>query len=130
MTNDPISDMLTRIRNAVQAKNDTVIVLNTKTNAAISVILKREGFIRSVKQSRLNPIVLQLTLKYKQRKKACISHIQRYSRPSLRHYTNYKNIPEVLDGLGLVIVSTSRGVMTGRQARTNKIGGEILCSLW
>nr|YP_010020659.1 30S ribosomal protein S8 [Ulva rigida]QOK35578.1 30S ribosomal protein S8 [Ulva rigida]QWL15198.1 30S ribosomal protein S8 [Ulva rigida] len=131
MINDTISDMLTRIRNANLAKHETVSILNTKTNQRISEILKKQGYIESVKIS-LNPLdLIEIKLKYNGNlKKPCITNLKRLSSPGLRIYSNYKNIPRILNGMGTIIVSTSKGLMTDQDARTNKIGGEILFSIW
>nr|YP_009673161.1 30S ribosomal protein S8 [Ulva mutabilis]YP_009927312.1 30S ribosomal protein S8 [Ulva compressa]ARO34810.1 30S ribosomal protein S8 [Ulva compressa]QDE53745.1 30S ribosomal protein S8 [Ulva mutabilis]QDE53804.1 30S ribosomal protein S8 [Ulva compressa]QPF96198.1 ribosomal protein S8 [Ulva compressa]QVO50961.1 30S ribosomal protein S8 [Ulva compressa] len=131
MTNDTISDMLTRIRNANLAKHETVGILNTKTNQRISEILKKQGYIESVKIS-LNPLdLIEIKLKYSGNlKNPCITNLKRLSSPGLRIYSNYKNIPRILNGMGTVIVSTSKGLMTDQEARNNKIGGEVLFSIW
>nr|YP_010020396.1 30S ribosomal protein S8 [Ulva fenestrata]QOK35315.1 30S ribosomal protein S8 [Ulva fenestrata] len=131
MINDTISDMLTRIRNANLAKHETVNILNTKTNQRISEILKKQGYIESVKIS-FNPLdLIEIKLKYSGNlKKPCITNLKRLSSPGLRVYSNYKNIPRILNGMGTIIVSTSKGLMTDQEARNNKIGGEILFSIW
>nr|YP_010020333.1 30S ribosomal protein S8 [Ulva australis]QHD45036.1 30S ribosomal protein S8 [Ulva pertusa]QOK35252.1 30S ribosomal protein S8 [Ulva australis]BBO58659.1 30S ribosomal protein S8 [Ulva australis] len=131
MINDTISDMLTRIRNANLAKHETVSIINTKTNQRISEILKKQGYIESVKIS-LNPLdLIEIKLKYNGNlKKPCITNLKRLSSPGLRVYSNYKNIPRILNGMGTIIVSTSKGLMTDQEARNNKIGGEILFSIW
>nr|WVH39912.1 30S ribosomal protein S8 [Ulva dactylifera] len=129
MINDTISDMLTRIRNANLAKHETVNVLNTKTNQRISEILKKQGYIESVKIS-LNPLdLIEIKLKYSG-KKPCITNLKRLSSPGLRLYSSYKNIPRILNGMGTIIISTSKGLMTDQEARNNKIGGEVLFSIW
>nr|YP_009367537.1 ribosomal protein S8 [Pseudoneochloris marina]ARK14527.1 ribosomal protein S8 [Pseudoneochloris marina] len=131
MVNDTISDMLTRIRNANLAKHETVFVLNTKTNQRISEILKKEGYIEDFLIPEKSAEKLQLTLKYLDNlKKPCITNLKRLSSPGLRIYSSYKEIPRVLNGMGVVIVSTSKGLMTDREARLTKIGGELLCSIW
>nr|YP_009424415.1 30S ribosomal protein S8 [Ulva flexuosa]YP_010835505.1 ribosomal protein S8 [Ulva aragoensis]AKC35179.1 30S ribosomal protein S8 [Ulva sp. UNA00071828]UEN67833.1 ribosomal protein S8 [Ulva californica]ARO34739.1 30S ribosomal protein S8 [Ulva flexuosa]WFS79973.1 ribosomal protein S8 [Ulva aragoensis] len=131
MINDTISDMLTRIRNANLAKHETVNVLNTKTNQRISEILKKQGYIESVKIS-LNPLdLIEIKLKYNGNlKKPCITNLKRLSSPGLRVYSSYKNIPRILNGMGTIIISTSKGLMTDQEARNNKIGGEVLFSIW
>lgn len=129
MINDTISDMLTRIRNANLAKHETVNVLNTKTNQRISEILKKQGYIESVKIS-LNPLdLIEIKLKYSG-KKPSITNLKRLSSPGLRVYSSYKNIPRILNGMGTIIISTSKGLMTDQEARNNKIGGEVLFSIW
>jgi small subunit ribosomal protein S8 len=132
MINDTISDMLTRIRNANLAKHETVFILNTKTNQRISEILKRQGYIESINLSNLNNIdSIELKLKYNGNlKKPCITNLKRVSSPGLRVYSNYKKIPKILNGMGTIIVSTSKGLMTDQEARVNKIGGEILFTIW
>jgi len=131
MINDTISDMLTRIRNANLAKHETVNVLNTKTNQRISEILKKQGYIESVKIS-LNPLdLIEIKLKYSGNlKKPSITNLKRLSSPGLRVYSSYKNIPRILNGMGNIIISTSKGLMTDQEARNNKIGGEVLFSIW
>lgn len=131
MINDTISDMLTRIRNANLAKHDSVLIVNTKTNQRISDILKKQGYIDGffIPKTFLQPI--QLKLKYFGRsKKPCITNLKRLSSPGLRVYTGAKQIPRVLNGMGIIIVSTSQGVITDNQARKLKIGGELVCSIW
>lgn len=131
MINDTISDMLTRIRNANLIKNESVFVLNTKTNQRIGEILKKQGYIESIKISSntLNPI--EIKLKYNSNsKKPCITNLKRLSSPGLRIYSSYKKIPRILNGMGTIIISTSKGLMTDHEARINKIGGEILFSIW
>ena len=131
MVNDTISDMLTRIRNANLAKHETVYVLNTKVNQQISEVLKKQGFIDSVKLSSNYFDLIEIKLKYNDNsKKPCITNLKRLSSPGLRIYSNYKNIPKILNGMGTIIVSTSKGLMTDQEARINKIGGEILFSIW
>jgi small subunit ribosomal protein S8 len=135
MTHDTISDMLTRIRNAIYAKHKSVGVLNTKTTRAIAMILIQEGFLKDAKVIRMRqatkskPRQLKLILKYRG-KRACISHLKTLSRPSLRLYAKHKDIPRALDGMGLVILTTSQGIMTGRAACAKRLGGEVLCELW
>lgn len=131
MVNDTISDMLTRIRNANLAKHEIVYVLNTKTNQHIGDILKKQGYIGDINipESYLEPI--KLTLKYiGNSKKPCLTNLKRLSSPGLRLYSGYKKIPRLFNGMGTVVVSTSQGLMTDREARAKKIGGEILFSIW
>lgn len=131
MINDTISDMLTRIRNAILAKHEIVYVLNTKTNQRIGEILKKQEYINSVKIPLNNFDLIEIKLKYNGSvKKPCITNLKRLSSPGLRIYSNYKNIPKILNGMGTIIVSTSKGLMTDQEARINKIGGEILFSIW
>lgn len=131
MTNDTISDMLTRIRNANLINNENVFVLNTKTNKSIGDILKKQGYIHSIKISPTNLNLIEIKLKYNNHsKKPCINNLKRLSSPGLRIYSSYKKIPRILNGMGTIILSTSKGLMTDNEARVNKIGGEILFSIW
>jgi small subunit ribosomal protein S8 len=135
MVNDLISDTLTRIRNANLKKHDVVWILNTKTNRKIIHLLQKEGFIKNFTliekaEGWVNGALL-ITLKYLgHSKKPCITHLKRLSSPSLRFYSSYKDIPTFLNGMGVVILTTSKGFMTDRTARALKIGGEILFSIW
>ena len=129
MVNDTISDMLTRIRNASLIKNRTVSVPLTRLSQRICQILETEGFIDSFQ--RVSSRELIVSLKYRgQESKPCITNLRRISKPGLRIYTNHKEIPKILGGMGIVIISTSRGVITDREARFYGVGGEILCSVW
>jgi small subunit ribosomal protein S8 len=131
MINDTISDMLTRIRNANLIKNENVFVLNTKTNQRIGELLKKQGYIESIKISSNNFNLIEIKLKYNSNsKKPCITNLKRLSSPGLRIYSSYKKIPRIFNGMGTVIISTSKGLMTDNEARINKIGGEILFSIW
>ncbi|MBY0267214.1 MAG: 30S ribosomal protein S8 [Burkholderiales bacterium] len=125
--NDPISDMLTRIRNAQQAEKETVSMPSSKLKAAIAKVLKDEGYIDdfAVRGESAKP-VLELNLKY-YAGSPVIEKIERVSRPGLRIYKPSRDIPRVMNGLGVAIVSTSKGVMTDRKARGMGIGGEVLC---
>lgn len=129
MINDTISDMLTCIRNGILIKSQTVTVLSTKINKNIAKILEREGFIESYQT--LNNGKLVLKLKYlNDERRSCITNLRRLSKPGLRIYVNYKEIPRILGGMGIVILSTSKGIITDNEARSHKIGGELLCSIW
>jgi len=138
MVNDTISDMLTRIRNANLAYKTSVSIPNTRIHKSLSEILEREGFIESFSllENDFNELVLYL--KYTQNTveigggfgKPCITNLKRISKPGLRIYTKYKDIPQILNGMGIVIVSTSKGLMTDREARLARLGGEIICSVW
>lgn len=138
MINDTTSDLLTRIRNALLAKQPTVSVIHTKLNYEISKILKREGLINDLDVVSNNLLAgpntsktLLLTLKYLgQSQTPCINHLKRLSSSSLRIYSKAKDIPCLLNGIGIVIVSTSKGVMTDREAKSHNIGGELICSIW
>ena len=128
---DPIADMLTRIRNAITASYDEVEVPCSKTKVGIAKILKFEGYIRNYKiaqEDKQGRLIIYL--KYGEDKSSVIKGLKRVSKPSCRVYAGYRKIPTVLNGLGINIVSTSRGVMTDREARKMGVGGEIICSVW
>ena len=128
---DPIADMLTRIRNAVSAKHDNVLMPSSKIKVAIAKVLKEEGFIRDFDTSVEGPrTMLKIELSYTGRKEAVLSGIKRVSKPGLRVYVQKREIPRVLGGLGLAIVSTSKGVLSGAEAVKNGVGGEVLCQVW
>ncbi|MBI4267865.1 MAG: 30S ribosomal protein S8 [Chloroflexi bacterium] len=127
---DPIADMLTRVRNAVMVKHDTVLVPASKIKISIAKILKEEGFISNYEVVKDGPRqVIKIYLKYGERKQPVLSSLERVSKPGLRVYVEHNEIPRVRGGLGIAIVSTSKGVMTGQQAWTQGIGGEVLCYL-
>lgn len=159
MVNDTISDILTRIRNANLIKSQTVSIPLTRINKQIVEILEKQGFIESFQifslplaslstqekkqnkkqnneennelKSRISSNGIMIYLKYQGReKKPCITNLKRISKPGLRIYANHKEIPKVLGGMGIAILSTSKGIMTDREARFHGIGGEILCSIW
>ena len=129
---DPIADMLTRIRNANTAKHDTVDVPSSKMKLAIAKILLDEGYIKSyelVENGKFNDI--RITLKYGASKnEKIISGLQRISKPGLRVYANKEELPKVLGGLGVAIISTNKGVITDKVARKLGVGGEVLCFVW
>ena len=128
---DPIADMLTRIRNAVMVKHDSVLIPASKMKLAIARILKEEGFINDYEVLRGKPHrVIKIHLKYSDKKQSVLSRLERVSKPGLRVYVGWKEIPRVCGGLGIAIVSTSKGVMTGQQAWRQGIGGELLCYVW
>jgi len=128
---DPIADMLTRVRNASRARHTEVIVPASRTKREIARILKEEGFIADVREERDGPAqLLHLELKYVDGKVPVVSGLKRISKPGLRVYARKTDIPRVLGGLGVVIVSTSKGIMTGAQARKAELGGEILAYVW
>ena len=128
---DPIADMCTRIRNAVAARHESVRVPASKQKRAMADVLQSEGFIASYAQEEDGPRnYLNLTLNYREDRTSLISGIRRVSRPGLRVYVNRRQIPRVYGGLGIAVVSTSQGVMTGQDAWRNKVGGEILCYVW
>ena len=128
---DPIADMLTRIRNANNAKHETVDIPASNMKKAIADILLAEGFIKSVqiiedgKQG-----VIRITLKYGAGKAKVIHGLRRVSKPGLRIYSNYEDMPKVMKGLGIAILSTSKGIMTDKQARKANVGGEVLAYVW
>jgi small subunit ribosomal protein S8 len=126
--NDPISDMLTRIRNAQMAEKASVSMPSSKLKVAIAEVLKEEGYVDGFKVEQGEPgkSTLQIGLKYYSGRPV-IEKIQRVSRPGLRIYKGNNDIPTVMNGLGIAIVSTSKGLMTDRKARANGIGGEVLC---
>jgi small subunit ribosomal protein S8 len=136
LINDPISDMLTRIRNASLAKKSNVVIPRTKLTLEIAQILEKEGFIENFQQSLVYQHIL-INLKYRSKKisttktkESCITNLKKISKPGLRIYTNYKEIPRILGGTGIVILSTPIGIMPDREARSRHIGGELLCSIW
>lgn len=131
MITDPIADMLTRIRNALVAKHDSVEVPLSKMKKAIADILTEEGFINGyeVVEGEVQS-VMKVNLKYGPNNEKVISGIKRISKPGLRVYANSENLPVVLNGLGIAIVSTSKGVMTDKKARAAHIGGEVLAYVW
>lgn len=127
---DPIADMLTRIRNASRARHSEVVIPASRTKLAIAGILKDEGFITDFSEAEEGPIrVIRVQLKYVG-KVPVVSGLKRISKPGLRVYAAKTEIPRVLGGLGIVIVSTSKGIMTGAQARKGQLGGEILAYVW
>ena len=132
MVNDTISDMLTRIRNANMVKHQIVQIPSTKISLAITNILKEEGYIENFESySEDNRKYLLLSLKYiGKSRKSVISKIERVSKPGLRVYSNAKQLPRVLNNLGIAIISTSKGVMTNIKARELGVGGEVLCYIW
>jgi small subunit ribosomal protein S8 len=127
--NDPISDMLTRIRNANGALLPLVNVPHSKLKESIAGILKREGYIHDFSVEGQLPKTLKLKLKY-QGKKSVIEGLRRISTPGLRRYVGSTDIPRVRGGLGVAVLSTSEGLMTGSQARKKNLGGELLCYVW
>jgi small subunit ribosomal protein S8 len=128
---DPIADMLTRIRNASRARHTEVVVPASRTKREIARILLEEGFIADVKEEREGVHqVLRVTLKYVDGKAPVVSGLKRISKPGLRVYARKTEIPRVLGGLGIVIVSTSQGIMTGAQAHKAQLGGEVLAYVW
>lgn len=129
---DPIADMLTRIRNANRVHFKYVDVILSRTNQNICKVLKKSGYISGydVKKNSAGHEVLRVYLRYPDMKKTVIRDIQRISKPGRRVYVGSENIPKVLNGYGIAIISTSRGVVTDKEARTLNVGGELLCSVW
>jgi small subunit ribosomal protein S8 len=130
-TTDPVADLLTRIRNANTANHQTVDVPASRTKRAIALILKDEGFIDEVERLNEGPQgTLRIKLRYGPEKEKVITGLRRISRPGLRVYTGKTEIPRVLGGLGVVIISTSRGIMSGKRAKKLGVGGEVLAYVW
>ncbi|MCE7937213.1 MAG: 30S ribosomal protein S8 [Chloroflexi bacterium CFX6] len=128
---DPIADMMTRIRNAIQRRQSHVAMPSSKMKQSIANILQAEGYIAGFEVLEDGPhATLRLQLKYVNGKEPVISHLERVSRPGRRVYTKSRDIPWVLQGMGVAIMTTPQGVMTGREARRQKLGGEILCYIW
>mgnify|MGYP001611659360 FL=1 len=131
MINDPIADMLTRLRNSVMVGHDVVLVPVSRMKIAISRILKQEGFISDYEVLRGKPQrMIRLHIKYLGKKEAALNGLKRVSRPGLRVYVQKGEIPRVYGGLGIAILSTSKGIMTGQQAWKRHTGGELLCFIW
>ncbi|WP_423222588.1 30S ribosomal protein S8 [Candidatus Amarolinea aalborgensis] len=131
MVNDPIADMLTRIRNALLARHRQVLIPSSKMKVAIARLLKEEGFIQHYDVTRDRPQpMLRIILKYDKSRKPVLSGLKRVSKPGCRVYTPYREIPWVLSGMGVAILTTPRGMMTDRQARRAHLGGEVLCYVW
>ena len=128
---DPIADMLTRIRNAIMARHDFVLIPTSKMKLAIARILKAEGFINDYEVLRGKPHrVIKIHLRYDEQNQPVLSGLERVSKPGLRVYTERKEISRVYGGLGIAILSTPKGVMTGQQAWRQRVGGELLCNVW
>ncbi|TRZ88715.1 30S ribosomal protein S8 [bacterium] len=128
---DPIADMLTRIRNAVQARKKEVSLPSSGIKIEIAKILREEGFIRNYKVIEdKKQGILNITLKYAEENQNVITGIRRVSSPGCRIYCTKDSVPKVLDGLGIAIVSTSKGLMSGQKCEETGIGGEVLCSIW
>lgn len=130
---DPIADMLTRIRNANTAMHDDVSMPSSKLKVALAELLNAEGYIGEFKvEDKPNNTgqTLNIKLKYSPERERVISGIQRVSKPGLRVYSKYDEVPRVLGGLGIAVLSTSLGLLTDREARKRKVGGEILCKVW
>lgn len=131
MNTDPIADMLTRIRNANMVSHETVEVPTSKLKVELAKLLKSEGFIADYKvddSAKFSKILI--TLKYDEKQKPVITNLQRVSTPGLKTYSKSKNLPKVLGGMGVAVISTSKGLMSDRKARKENLGGEILCYVW
>lgn len=128
---DPISDMLTRIRNANMVKHETVEMPSSKMKIEIAKILKKEGYIRDFRYYKFqNKFNLKVFLKYGEKNSAVIKGLKRISKPGRRVYSDKDSIQKVLGGLGISILTTSKGVMTDKEAREARVGGEVLCHVW
>ena len=131
MMTDPIADMLTRIRNAVRVERPHVTMPLSKVKRGLAEVLKREGYIWDWKEEQADPVPqLRIELKYGPNGERVIRHIKRVSKPGRRVYKGATDLPPVLNGMGISIISTSRGVISDREARQRKLGGEVLCELW
>jgi small subunit ribosomal protein S8 len=128
---DPIADMLTRLRNGTLARHLSVDIPHSNMKERIARILKEEGFVRDYQVLREGPkATIRVDLKYTSARRPVLTHLKRISKPGLRIYTGKDRIPRVLSGMGLVILSTPRGVITGQHARRLGVGGEVLCEIW
>ena len=131
MLSDPIADMLTRIRNAVSVERPSVDMPVSKLKRGVAEVLKREGFIWDWKEEEAQPVgQLHIDLKYGPTGEKVIRHIKRISKPGCRVYASSRELRPVLNGLGISILSTSRGLMSDREARQQKVGGEVICEVW
>lgn len=134
MTSDPIADMLTRIRNALLAQKQMVDVPSSRIKVAIARILKEEGYIEDYTVGDEAPVpIIHITLKYhgpRRTRRPVITRIQRVSKPGRRVYRQRRELPRVLSGAGIAIMTTPKGVMTAQQARRERVGGEVLCYVW
>ena len=128
---DPIADMLVRIRNAIMARHDSVLIPASRMKLSIARIIKDEGFINDYEVLRGKPHrAIKIYLKYDDKNQTVLSGLERISKPGLRMHVQRKEIPRVYGGLGIAVLSTSKGVMTGQQAWRRGIGGELLCYVW
>jgi small subunit ribosomal protein S8 len=132
MTTDPIADFLTRIRNGIGARKETLDIPASKMKVRLSEILREEGFIKGHRMAKdeKGHDQIRLTLKYDNNKVNAISGLQRISKPGYRKYVGTENIPATMNGLGIAILTTSRGVMSDRTAREKGVGGELICRVW
>ena len=130
-TSDPIADFLTRVRNAQQARHAALEVPASKVKYAIAKILEKYGYVGTVERNEEGPQgTIRVELKYDENQKPLIGNIKRVSKPSRRVYVSVDNIPSVLNGLGIAVLSTSHGVMTGQEAKAANVGGELLCTVY
>lgn len=129
---DPIADLLTRVRNAAAAGHDTVSMPTSKLKMDVAHLLRDEGYVTKVElvDTDQHTATMKITLKYGQRRQSVFRGLRRASKPGRRLYVGWREIPRVQGGLGIAILTTSRGVMTDRQARADKVGGELLCLIW
>lgn len=131
MNTDPIADMLTRIRNANMVSHSDVEMPSSKLKVELARLLKSEGYITDFEEKQNGKFkTLRVVLKYDETSKPVIANLKRVSKPGLRVYLKSKNLPKILDGAGIAIVSTSKGLLTDRKARKEKVGGEVLCYVW
>jgi small subunit ribosomal protein S8 len=130
MMTDPVADMLTRIRNGLTAHHDQVVMPLSKLKTRIAGILKQEGYIEDFQVNEEHPPTLTVRLKYGRERAAAIIGLRRSSRPGRRYYVGHDAIPAVYNGMGISILSTSRGLLTDRDARQQNVGGEVLCEVW
>lgn len=132
MMTDPIADLLARIRNAQTAKHDTVSIPHSKLKAGLIKVLHEEGYVGPFRfvEGEGGRKKIEVTLRYTGKKQAVLTHLDRASRPGRRYYVGYKDLKPVRSGLGMAILSTPKGILTDRQAREEKVGGEVLCRIW
>ena len=130
MMTDPIADMLTRIRNAAEAQHEQTIIPSSNLKQQLAEILKQEGFINDYSVEEGVPKKLTIVLKYGRDRQSAFVGMRRSSRPGRRFYVGPRDIPRVQNGMGVAILSTSAGIMTDRDARTKRVGGEVLCEVW
>lgn len=130
MISDPIADMLTQIRNVLMIKQRSVVIPFSKLKLALAQIIEKEGYIESIEKIDKKPTSLRIVLKYGEDKKPSITSLKRISKPGRRVYVKWNKLPWVLNNYGVAIVSTPQGLMTNREARKKKIGGEIICEIY
>lgn len=128
---DPVADLLTRIRNANTVHHDIVEVPSSKMKKSIVDIMLNEGYLKNIEEFNDGSVpMLRLTMKYANNKQKVITGLKRISKPGLRVYTSNEEIPQVLNGLGIAIISTSKGIMTDKEAKKSNVGGEVICYIW